>query len=79
LEGVQAVPLDLSGIVAACFLKSARLAFNIEVDTINWQAQLNQITWSQVLTLVGTKYQTLLGNGPAETSQKAIKAESRMK
>jgi len=84
LEGVQAVPFDLAGIVAACFLKSATLAFNIEMNTINRQAQLNQITWSQVLTLVGTEYQTLLGNGQweasiiaPETTQSALKAEIR--
>jgi len=84
LEGVQAVPFDLAGIVAACFLKSATLGFNIEMNTINRQAQLNQITWSQVLTLVGTEYQTLLGNGQweasiiaPETTQSALKAEIR--
>jgi len=44
LEGVEAVPFDLSGMVAACFLKSATLAFNIEVNTINRQAQQNQIS-----------------------------------
>jgi len=82
LEGVQAIPFDLSGMVAACFLKSATLPFNIEVNTINRQAQENKITWSQVLTLVGTEYQTLLGNGQwearmiqPETTQKALKAE----
>ena len=42
LEGVQAIPFDLAGMVAACFLKSATLPFNIEVNTINCQAQEKQ-------------------------------------
>jgi len=82
LEGVQAVPFDLAGIVLACFLESATLAFNIEVNTINRQATMNKITWQQVLTMVGTEYQTLLGNGQwkakvmkPETSVKALRAE----
>jgi hypothetical protein len=83
LEGVQAVPFDLAGIVTACFLESATLAFNMEVHTINKLAQVQKLTWQQVLTMVGTEYQTLLGNGQwkakiikGETSvQKALKAE----
>jgi len=82
LEGVQAVPFDLASVVTACFLKTASLPFNMEVANINKRAQENDITWSEVLTLVGTEYQMLLGNGqweakilPAETSQKALKAE----
>ena len=83
LEEVQAVPFDLAGMVVSCFLKSATLAFNMEMNTINCQAQLNKITWSQVLTMVGTEYQTLLGNGQWEakiikaetTTAKALKAE----
>jgi len=73
----------MAGIVAACFLKSATFPSNIFMNTINQQAQLNQITWSQVLTgVVGTEYQMLLGNGQwearsvkSETPQKALKAE----
>jgi len=82
LEGVQAVPFDLAAVVTACFLKTASLPFNMEVANINKKAQVNGITWSEVLTLVGTEYQMLLGNGqweakmlPTETSQKALKAE----
>jgi len=35
LVGFQAIPFDVAGMVAACFLKSATLLFNIEVNTIN--------------------------------------------
>jgi len=35
LEGVQAVPFDIAGIVAACFLKLATFPFNILMNTIN--------------------------------------------
>jgi len=82
LEGVQTVTFDMAGIVAACFLKSETFPFNISMNVINWQAQLNQITWSQVVTMVGTEYQMLLGNGQWEarsvqlaTPQKVLKAE----
>jgi len=58
------------------------LWLNIEVNTMNQQAMLNQITWQQVLTIVGTEYQTLLGNGQwkakimkPQTSVMALKAE----
>jgi len=61
LEGVQAVHFDLSGIVAACFLKSATVAFNIEVNFINWQAQLNQVNWSQALTPSGYQVPNTVG------------------
>ena len=62
-EGVQAVPFDLAAVVTACFLKAASLAFIIEVANINRRAQKNDVTWSEVLTLVGTEYQMILGNG----------------
>jgi hypothetical protein len=82
LEGVQTMPFDLAGIVAACFLKSATMGFNMEMQTIYKQAIVNKVTWQQVLTMVGTEYQTLLGNGlweakiiKPETTVKALKAE----
>jgi len=40
-KGVQAVPFDMAGIVAACFLMSATFPFNISMNMINCQAQLN--------------------------------------
>jgi len=58
------MPFDLAGIVAACFLKSATMGFkNMEMQTIYKQAIANKVTWQQVLTMVGTEYQTLLRNG----------------
>jgi len=89
LEGVQNMPFDLAGIVAAYFLKSATMDFksatmdfNIEMQTIYKQAIANKMAWQQVLTMVGTEYQTLLGNGlweaksiKPETTVKALKAE----
>jgi len=75
------MPFDLAGIVAACFLKSATMGFNMEIQTIYKKAIGNKITWQQV-TLVGTEYQTLLGNGlweakiiKPETTVNALKAE----
>jgi len=41
LEGVQAVPIDMAGIVVACFLKLVTFPFNISMNIINWQAQQN--------------------------------------
>jgi len=73
LEGVQTMSFDLAGIVAACFLKSATMGFNMEMQTIYKQAIANMVTWQQVLTMVGTEYQTLLGNGLWEA--KIIKPE----
>ncbi len=76
------MPFDLAGIVAACFLKSATTDFNMERQTIYKQAIANNVTWQQVLTMVGTEYQTLLGNAlweakviKPETTVKALKAE----
>jgi len=34
LGGFQVMPFDLAGIVAACFLKSATMGFNMEMQTI---------------------------------------------
>jgi len=47
----------------------------MEVADINRTAQKNDITWSEVLTLVGTEYQMLLGNSQWEA--KIIPAETR--
>jgi len=77
LEGVENMPNDLSGTVTACFLKSATMGFNMEMQTIYKQAIGNKITWQQVPTIVGTEYQTLLGNGLWET--KIIKPETTVK
>ena len=63
LEGVHTMPFDLAGIVAACFLKSATMDFNMEMQTIYKQVIANKVTWQQVLTMVVTEYHTLLGNG----------------
>jgi len=56
--------------------------FQYFMNTIDQQAQLNQITWPQVLTMVGIEYQMLLGNGQckarsvqSETPKKVLKAE----
>ena len=64
------------------FLESATMGFNMEMQTIYKQAIANKVTWQQVLTMVGTEYQTLLGNGlweakiiKPETTVKALKAE----
>jgi len=83
LEGVYA-PFDLAGIVAACFLMSATMGFNMEMQTIYKQTIATKITWQQVLTMVGTDYQTLQGNGLWEakiikpgTTVKALKAEKK--
>jgi len=60
LEGVHAKPFNIAGIMAACFLKSATMGFNMEMQTTYKQAIANKITWQQVLTMEGTEYQTLL-------------------
>jgi len=58
----------------------------MEMQTIYKQAIGNKITWQQVLAMVGTEYQTLLGNGlweakivKPETTVKALKAEIKNK
>jgi len=51
LEGVQAMPFDLAGIMAACFLESATMGFNMEMQTI-YKQTTNSFTWQQVTTTV---------------------------
>jgi len=47
------MPFDLAEIVAECFLKSATMGFNIEMQTIYKQVIAYKVTWQQVLTMVG--------------------------
>ena len=60
LEGVPAMPFDLVGSVSM-LLEVSFHGSHMEMQTIYMQAIANKITWQQVLTMVGTEYQTLLG------------------
>ncbi len=64
------------------FFEVTTMGFNMEIQTIYKQAIANKVTWQQILTMAGTEYQTLLGNGlwkakviKPETTVKAFKAE----
>jgi len=54
------MPFDLVGSVSM-LLEVSFHGSHMEMQTIYMQAIANKITWQQVLTMVGTEYQTLLG------------------